>query len=274
MTLSIITVNKNNVEGLKRTLESVVNQTFDNYEHIIIDSTSTDGSVDFLKNFPNQNLIWLSENDSSIFDGMNKGIKKSTMDYCLFLNSGDYLKDNTVLSRINNLQPAEDLVYTDIVYKSNEKTFPTYYPSTITFDYLSDAYLPHPGMLIKRTLFDVVGLYSLESKWISDWSFTIDAIFKYNCTYRHIPVLLTVFDVTGTSQSIENFEEMQKQRTQYLIDNYSNLYRAKCNIDKYSLITKKWSKKRTFRLLMSIVDYIYSLLSTFKFKLRRFISHQ
>src|SRR5690348_17657794 len=95
--LSIITINLNNVKGLQKTMESVFAQTFTDYEYIIIDGGSTDGSVSEIKKHQNKLVYWISENDKGIYNAMNKGIVKANGEYILFMNSGDYLyTDNTI----------------------------------------------------------------------------------------------------------------------------------------------------------------------------------
>ncbi len=89
MKLSIITINKNNAYGLRKTIQSVINQTYSNIEYIIIDGASTDGSIDVIKKFEDKIDWWASEPDTGIYNAMNKGIKIATGDYCQFLNSGD-----------------------------------------------------------------------------------------------------------------------------------------------------------------------------------------
>ena len=84
--ISIITVNRNNVEGLERTIKSVIRQTYTNYEFIVIDGASTDNSVDIIKHYSSDISYWISEKDTGVFNAMNKGIKRSTGEYCYFLN--------------------------------------------------------------------------------------------------------------------------------------------------------------------------------------------
>ena len=122
MRLSIITINYNNAEGLRKTLASVASQTYPHIEHIIVDGGSTDGSVEILEaypqpipkgmgeitegKFPTQNpahkVIWVSEKDNGIYNAMNKGIRMTTGEYCQFLNSGDMLAADDVTERMVN----------------------------------------------------------------------------------------------------------------------------------------------------------------------------
>ena len=97
---SIITINYNNADGLRRTIESVVSQTFDDYEYVIIDGGSTDGSVDVIKEYENKISYWVSEKDGGIYNAMNKGVKASNGEYLIFMNSGDVFYRDKVLEDI------------------------------------------------------------------------------------------------------------------------------------------------------------------------------
>ena len=106
MKLSIITINLNNAEGLRRTMESVQKQTCKDFEYIVVDGASTDGSVDVINEYEsllNNTQIdfkWGSEPDKGIYNAMNKGLYKSHGEYSLMLNSGDYLADVDVIERV------------------------------------------------------------------------------------------------------------------------------------------------------------------------------
>ena len=111
--ISIITINFNNCKGLVQTLDSVAQQTYNNYEHIIIDGASTDGSKSIIEQYKNKNphvTYWVSEKDEGIYNAMNKGITHAQGQYLLFLNSGDYIEPNILE------QAATSLTGTDIIY--------------------------------------------------------------------------------------------------------------------------------------------------------------
>ena len=90
--LSIITINYNNLEGLRSTLNSVFKQTYSDYEYIVIDGGSSDGSEEYLASQGNEITYWISEKDKGIYHAQNKGLSKAKGDYVLFLNSGDELE--------------------------------------------------------------------------------------------------------------------------------------------------------------------------------------
>ncbi len=100
--LSIITVNYNNLEGLKKTVKSVVDQTWSEFEYLIIDGGSTDGCLEYIKIKENEIDFWISEPDKGVYHAMNKGIQKATGEYVIFLNSGDHFYKKNVLQKYNH----------------------------------------------------------------------------------------------------------------------------------------------------------------------------
>ncbi|WP_083993885.1 glycosyltransferase [Gelidibacter algens] len=101
MKISIITINYNNLDGLKKTMTSVLEQTYANVEYIIIDGGSTDGSKRYIESCQQDLAYWVSESDRGIYNAMNKGIAQATGEYLLFLNSGDWLAGVKVLDLIS-----------------------------------------------------------------------------------------------------------------------------------------------------------------------------
>ncbi len=222
MKLSIITINLNNVIGLRKTIESVINQTSDSYEHIIIDGGSTDGSVDIIKQFLENEeyarhvTFWCSEKDSGIYDAMNKGIDKASGDYCFFLNSGDSFCDTNVISRINGYSFNEDVVCFNVfLLKNGDKTL-NYSPKLITEDFFVRNFIFHQSALIKTEL-QKSKKYSTNYKIISDNAFFLDVLLIDNGTYRYINDVLCNYDAEfGISST--NTELVEKERFIVLSD--------------------------------------------------------
>ena len=149
--LSIITINYNNTRGLEKTLSSVWNdQTYSNFEHIVIDGGSTDGSVDVIKKYADKLTYWVSEPDKGIYNAMNKGILKAKGEYLLFLNSGDYLC-NEALSEIFSENFSEDIVYGNftLLCKNGEKKIKTF-SEQVDYNLLYLESIGHQSTLIKR----------------------------------------------------------------------------------------------------------------------------
>jgi Glycosyltransferases involved in cell wall biogenesis len=209
--LSIITVNYNNCKGLRKTIESVVNQSFNNYEYIIIDGGSTDGSVEVIKEFENRIDYWISESDKGIYNALNKGILKSSGEYCNFMNSGDCFYNNDVLQEILPYCN-EDI----ILGKRKEKDFTHSYghsSETITMLDLFRQSINHQSTFIKRELFKD-NLYDESLKIVSDWKFLIEVLIFKNCSFKNIDTVVTMYDTTGISSTAK--KQLATERDQVL----------------------------------------------------------
>ncbi|MBA3705763.1 MAG: glycosyltransferase [Bacteroidetes bacterium] len=211
--LSIITINYNDAKGLELTIRSVVDQIFSDYEFIVIDGASTDASVEVIKKYQDKISYWVSEKDKGIYNAQNKGILIAKGDYCLFLNSGDYLKDNKVLSTVFSKNPSEDIVYGDMIidYGSGELIYGTH-PKKITFDFLIHTTLWHPVSFIKRKLFDLYGLYNEKWKIISDYDFFLKTIIVEGVSTRYIAIPVSVFNTDGIGSSPDHEALHQQER--------------------------------------------------------------
>jgi glycosyltransferase involved in cell wall biosynthesis len=214
--LSIITINLNNSAGLQKTMASVFAQTFTDYEYLVIDGGSTDGSVDEIKNHQNKLVYWISEKDNGIYHAMNKGIAKAKGEYLLFLNSGDYLVNNEVLGKMIAESEDKDIVYGTLVVDDKGKRFNKEYPEHLNFSFFLRDTLPHPCTLIKRSLFEKIGLYDENLKSTSDWKFFLVAVCSYNISYKRVPVVFSVFTNNGISSRKENREWIRKDKQQVL----------------------------------------------------------
>ncbi len=121
--ISIITISYNAEKHLERTINSVINQDYNNIEYIIIDGKSKDKTVEIIKKYDSKIDNWKSEADKGLYDAMNKGIKKANGDYLLFMNAGDIFFDNKTVSNIfaSASQP-QDIYYgeTMIVNEDNK----------------------------------------------------------------------------------------------------------------------------------------------------------
>ena len=231
-TLSIITVNFNNRNGLERTIQSIKSQTYTDYEHIIIDANSTDGSKEIILEY-SQNTAhltyWVSEPDKGIYDGMNKGIEHAQGEYIYLLNSGDILSNPTVLSSISfdgtkyicgNMR----IIHSETQY---EEVVP---PNEIDGLFLFKSYLPHPASFIHHSLFNKQK-YNIDYKIISDWIHMVENIVLKGCSYKHINLLISDFDTTGISSN--NRALGLSERSKWIKDNIPTLiYDALMELDK------------------------------------------
>lgn len=218
---SIITINLNNNKGLQKTLQSIEQQKFSSYEHIIIDGGSKDESKETILQYASRTShlsYWISEKDSGVYNAMNKGIAQSNGRYLLFLNSGDYLEPN-IFEQIKSQVTGEDIIYGDLYFvsKSGERRlhiFPDE-PPTAARVISSDFFLPHPASFIKKSLFKDEK-YTEHYKIISDWEFWVKKILFDNCTIKHIQMGISNFTDGGVSSVTENQTLISREREDVL----------------------------------------------------------
>lgn len=214
--LTIITINYNNLEGLKRTVESVVNQTWKEFEYVVIDGGSTDGSAAYIESQSDKIDYWVSESDGGIYNAMNKGIAKATGEYLLFLNSGDHLNDATVLEKKHHYLKEKDFIYFNINVVAEHGTFIKKGPKEISFSHFVDQTLMHQATFIRGSLFETIGLYDEKLKIVSDWKFFIIAFSKYNASYCYINDVFSTHYRDGISCHIENEQLIADERESVL----------------------------------------------------------
>lgn len=210
--ISIITINYNNSKGLRKTLSSVVSQTFSNFELVVIDGNSIDGSKIILEEFKSNINYIVSEPDNGIYQAMNKGIQAAKGVYLFFLNSGDDLVHDNALSEAAKHLKDEDLVYFNINRLKDNQLTVKEVPSKMSFFYLHNDTIPHQSIFIKKELFNKVGLYDESLKLVSDWKFIITALIKYDASYKHVSEVFSNFYEGGVSSSKGSFEAMEKER--------------------------------------------------------------
>ncbi len=199
--LSIITINLNDEEGLKKTFKSVREQSFQDFEHIVIDGKSNDGSLDFLKNNSKYFSYWESNKDKGIYNAQNKGIKNAKGDYILFLNSGDFLFNKDSLENIFQYNPTEDIFYGDVMLEKNNRYRKKIFQSKVDLFLLLEDMICHQVQFIKRALFEEIGYYDESLKVCSDYEFLIRAIIGKNKMIKHYPVVTAIHNMTGVSMS-------------------------------------------------------------------------
>ena len=170
MKYSIITVNFNNKEGLRKTIESVIHQTFHDFEFIVIDGGSTDGSVEVIKEYNAQINYWVSEPDGGIYQGMNKGIKKASGDYLNFMNSGDCFYSKDILQRVSDYKYDSDIITGRDYHYSEEKKMghASIQPIRMSMVTFFTSTIDHQSSFIKRELFGD-SYYREDLRLVSDW---------------------------------------------------------------------------------------------------------
>ena len=110
--ISIITVVYNNAKYIEKTISSIINQTYDHIEFIIVDGGSTDGTLDIIRKYENKIGKWISEPDNGLYDAMNKGLQMATGDFVWFINSGDEIYSGSTLENVlSGMDERDDILY-------------------------------------------------------------------------------------------------------------------------------------------------------------------
>lgn len=217
--ISIVTVVFNGEEFLEETIQSVINQTYDNVEYIIIDGGSTDGTVDIIKKYEDRIDYWVSEKDSGIYDAMNKGISLFQGQYIWFINAGDLLYNTDILKSIFNINCIADSYYgrTALIKKNNVIAKITNIPNVLSWKSMSRGMvISHQSIIFHR---NKVVLYNLNYNVVSDHDWIIQIL--KNCdSIINTDLTLSRYLLDGFSEA--NFGICWIERIQIIKNHYSS----------------------------------------------------
>lgn len=221
--VSIITVVYNDAAGLKRTMESVQQQTYPNIEHIIIDGASTDGTPDLLKKEGGKAACWTSEPDAGLYDAMNKGLKAAGGDYVWFMNAGDLIYSKDTTTRIFS----GDTGFADIYYGDTMIVNDAYEeiglrrlrpPEKLNWrSFRKGMLVCHQAIIVKRT---IAGPYDLKYRHSADFDWVVRALKKAG-TIVNTGIILASFLDGGHSK--QNIRPSLKERFQSMSSHYGFL---------------------------------------------------
>lgn len=200
MKLSIITINYNNLQGLEKTYQSVVSQTWQDFEWIIIDGGSTDGSMELIekKSAICKNIsYWCSESDRGVYHAQNKGIAKSQGEYLCFLNSGDIFHDEFVLEKVFDYKISADIIYGDWYWCDESSRWMASCPHKITIATLYNSNICHQAMFIRGKMLRERG-YDETYKIYADWARWMELVCDGH-TFQYVPVVVCDFMLGGLS---------------------------------------------------------------------------
>ncbi len=207
MKISVITVCYNSASTIKNTLKSVALQRYKDFEHLIIDGGSTDGTLEIIRTWGGHPVRLISESDEGIYDAMNKGIKLATGDVVAFLNADDFYKDADVLAQVARVMQAEqlDALYGNVeFFRSGQQSIVArrYNSGRFTAGRLGWGWMPaHPALFVRRALFQRYGVFRTDYRIAGDFEF-IARVFKHpELRHRHLPESLVRMQLGGISTS-------------------------------------------------------------------------
>lgn len=281
MILSIVTICYNNAEGLKKTLASVTAQTVIEFEHVVVDGASTDGSADIIREYAEKAsypVRWVSEPDKGIYNAMNKGLRMASGEYVQVLNSGDiYANEHVVADMIEAMRRCGDkangewpeFLYGNMIRRHPDGTVDgksgrveyslrNYYTSTMN----------HDCCWIHRSLFERYGLYDENLKIVSDWKWFLSAIGLGHVKPVYVDIDVTIFDLTGISE--RNLQLRNEERRKVLEELVPPAILA--DYDKHAFDMAQMDKLRQHKWAYKLVwtlERVLNRLDNRNFKIRR-----
>ena len=208
MKISIITVCFNSDQTIRNTIESVLSQVYSDIEYIIVDGSSTDRTVNIIKQFKplfKGRMTWISESDKGLYDAMNKGIAMATGDLIGIINSDDTFYNNRVLKEVANFHENNKIdasVGNIIQHNAYGKIVRKYSASNWNPEKLKIGFMaPHPAIFFKRTLFEKFGNYELDYVIAADYELIIRFFLKNKISWKYSDITTTAMLVGGLSSS-------------------------------------------------------------------------
>ena len=216
MKISIITIAYNSEETIEDTILSVINQTYNDIEYIVVDGGSTDKTLEIIEKYKNQIDIVISEPDKGIYDAMNKGVRTANGELVGILNSDDFYANSSVIENISKNIKGYDSIYADLVYVDRVDTnkIIRYWKSGV---YKKGAFLkgwmpPHPTFFLRKKIYDRFGTYNLALKSAADYELMLRVLHKENISTTYYPEIITKMRVGGQSNaSISNRLKANKE---------------------------------------------------------------
>lgn len=260
--ISIITINLNNKVGLESTILSVINQSFKDFEFIIIDGNSSDGSVDVINKYEDYISNWVSEPDCGIYAAMNKGIDRSSGDFVFFLNSGDCIKDCEVLKTVSKYLPTADVVYGRVAEIHDGLLISNEICEHFSFSEFYNKNIPHQGQFISRYLFFQYGMYDENLKVLSDYQFNLNLVYNKVSNLK-LNDIISIIEPSGLSSRIEIQSKVKNEKI--IIHNKFKLLSKKFLLIHYMFQIKDFARNLLSFNLKSRIISKYDLFSKLSF---------
>lgn len=236
MTISIITATYNSSKTVRDTIESVLKQSYTDYEYIIMDGKSKDNTLEIVSEYATEfggRLKIVSEPDLGIYDAMNKGFRIAKGDVLALINSDDFFCDTQAIEKVMNVfetHPEADAVYGDLYYVSQNNTA-NIVRKWVTGEQkqFAKGWLPaHPTFYVKRKIYEKHGYFNLDYKLAADFELMLRFVEKHQIKLRYLPEPLVKMRLGGaTSKNIQNIIKQDKECVRAFKENgipVSNLY--------------------------------------------------
>lgn len=212
--ISIVTVVWNDAIGLERTIQSAINQTYENVEFIVIDGASTDGTVEVIKKYEEHIDYWVSEKDNGIYDAMNKGILAATGMWVNFMNAGDTFVDNNVLSNLKFENYLNDV----LLYGKKIQEGKIIHPLPIEKLEIGEIHANHQSMFFNKEKLGNDLYYDLTYKIYADYELANKIYLNFKNLIKYIDIVVADFEGGGVSSVVS--KQKRKDKYQILYKHY------------------------------------------------------
>lgn len=239
MRLSIITINYNNKAGLERTIHSVKEQSFHDYEWMIIDGGSDDGSRDLIERNMHLFGYWCSEKDKGVYNAQNKGILKAKGEYLCFMNSGDTFESKETLQKMFQNVVDEDVIYGDWTLVYSDRIQHVSSPKQWSLGFICRYNVCCQAMLIKRSCFET-GLFDESFTLFADWKKWID-LTLLGKKFKYVPINVCLYDGYGVSS--KSSPQKERERTRLIGDYNTELSTALMAVCRYSAELEEYTQQ-------------------------------
>ena len=212
--ISVVTVVYNGEQFLEETILSVINQSYDNVEYIIIDGRSTDGTLNIIKKYEEKIDYWVSEKDSGIYDAMNKGISQCSGEIIGIVNADDFIYKDS-LKKIVQIFENKEVMYTygqvDLITEDGKKFDTAKSIGVENLKYKLFKHMPflHPTMFVRKKVYKELGLYSLQYKLSADYDFALRVV-EHGFKGEILDFSTGVFRIGGASGGVGSYLENHK----------------------------------------------------------------
>lgn len=214
--ITIITVVYNAIESIEQTIQSVIGQTYPNFEYIVIDGASTDGTIDVIKKYQDKIIHWVSEPDNGIYDAMNKGIKLAKGEWVYFLGGDDLLYINSVLKNISSrLTDKNKIYYGNVLFKTRN----VIYDGKFSALKIATRNISHQSIFYPREIFDK---YRFDTKYkiFADYELNLKLYGNSSYSFFYMPITVALFNDEGVSGSNVLDVNFEKDRFEIIKNNF------------------------------------------------------